>query len=92
MNIQQAFRAGYEFDNLMVAHEFENVSVSSTLKFKSGDALTSCIEIVYVELHWCYKSLCNSDSEGCGPVIAHHSVATLVDIEGHLDQLHLDNC
>ena len=30
MNIQQAFRAGYEFDNLMVAHEFENVSVSLT--------------------------------------------------------------
>jgi len=27
VNIQQAFRAGYEFDNLMVAHEFENVSV-----------------------------------------------------------------
>ena len=31
VNIQQAFRAGSEFDNLMVAHEFENVSVSSTL-------------------------------------------------------------
>ena len=31
VNIQQAFRAGYEFDNLMVAHEFENVSVSLTL-------------------------------------------------------------
>ena len=31
VNIQQAFRAGYEFDNLMVAHEFENVSVSLAL-------------------------------------------------------------
>jgi len=28
VNIQQAFRLGYEFDNLMVAHEYENVSVS----------------------------------------------------------------
>ena len=28
VNIQQAFRLGYEFDSLMVAHEFENVSVS----------------------------------------------------------------
>ena len=31
VNIQQAFRAGSEFDNLMVAPEFENVSVKVQL-------------------------------------------------------------
>ena len=31
VNIQQAFRAGSEFDNLMVAPEFENVSVKVKL-------------------------------------------------------------